>query len=123
MKESEDKNWKEEILKDFEKPTHSGFTDEVLQNIGEVEHKQSFRPAPLISAKGWFFTALIFGIVVLLAVFVEYKIEFEFGFIEDYSEKLLKLLNDNTPVLWIIFSLVAVLFVLAVMNQKRFTFK
>lgn len=123
MKESEDKNWKEEILNDFEKPTHAGFNDEVMGKIEELENKPVVKSAPLISAKQWFFTALIASLIVFLAVFVQYKIELDFGYIETYSVKIMDWINANMGILWIAFALVGVFFVFAVLNQKRLTFK
>jgi hypothetical protein len=40
MKESEDKFWKEEILKDFEKPTHQGFTEDVMQVLEQKQESK-----------------------------------------------------------------------------------
>lgn len=123
MKESEDKIWKDEILNDFEKPTHAGFNDDVMSMIEELENKPVVKPAPLISAKQWFFTALIGSLIILLAVFVQYKIELDFGYVETYSMKMLDWINTNMEILWIAFALVGVFFVFVVLNQKRLTIK
>ena len=123
MKESEDKNWKEQILKDFEKPTHAGFNDEVMDMIEELGNKPAVKPAPLINVKQWFYTALIGSLIVLLAVFVQYKIELDFGYVETYSMKMLDWINGNMEVLWVAFALVGVFFVFALLNQKRLTLK
>jgi len=123
MKESQDKNWKDEVLSNFEKPTHSGFTDEVMRNINALDEKVSVQPAPLISSKQWFYTGLVFSIIILLTVFVEYKMDFEFGYIEDFSTQLLQWVNDNLSSLWIVLTLLSVFFVFSLINQKKFTFK
>jgi hypothetical protein len=123
MKESQDKNWKDEVLSNFEKPTHSGFTDEVMRNINALDEKVSVQPAPLISSKQWFYTGLFFSIIILLTVFVEYKMDFEFGYIEDFSTQLLQWVNDNLSSLWIVLTLLSVFFVFSLINQKKFTFK
>ena len=118
MKESEDKNWKEEILKDFEKPTHTGFNDEVMDLIQDLEKKPAMKPAPLISAQQWFFTALIASIIVLIGVFVQYQIQLDFGYIEMYSAKMLEWINSNMQIIWSLFALVAVFFIFSLMNRK-----
>lgn len=123
MKESTDKNWKEEILKDFEKPTHAGFNDEVMNMIKNLEDKPVVKPAPLISVRQWFFTALIASIIILLGVFVQYKMELDFTYVETYSLKILEWINTNMEILWVAFALVGVFFVFAVLNQKKLTFK
>jgi hypothetical protein len=123
MKESQDKNWKDEVLSNFEKPRHSGFTDEVMRNINALDEKVSVQPAPLISSKQWFYTGLFFSIIILLTVFVEYKMDFEFGYIEDFSTQLLQWVNDNLSSLWIVLTLLTVFFVFSLINQKKFTFK
>lgn len=123
MKESEDNNWREEILKDFKKPTHAGFKDEVMDMIEGLDNKPAVKPAPLISVKQWFFTVLVASLIVLLAVFVQYKIELDFGYVETYSMKMLDWINSNMEILWVAFALVGVFFVFALFNQKRLTFK
>lgn len=123
MKESTDKNWKEEVLRDFEKPTHAGFNDEVMGMIEELENKPVAKPVPLISVRQWFFTALIASIIILLGVFVQYKIELDFGYVETYSMKMLDWINTNMEILWVTFALVGVFFVFAVFNQKKLTLK
>lgn len=119
MKESEDKNWKEEVLKDFQKPTHSGFNDEVMGMIEELENKPVVKPAPLISAKQWFFIALIASLIVLLGVFVQYRVELDFGYMETYSMKILDWINANLEILWSVFTFVGVLFIYSILNQRR----
>tara|TARA_B100000508_G_scaffold140085_1_gene139991 strand:- start:84966 stop:85337 length:372 start_codon:yes stop_codon:yes gene_type:complete len=123
MKESEDKNWKEEILKDFEKPTHAGFNDEVMSMIDELESKPAFNPTPLISVRQWFFTAVVASIIILLGVFVQYRIELDFGYVETYTEKFMHWINANMEVLWVAFALVGVFFVFTLMNQNKLSIK
>lgn len=118
MKEQEDKFWKEEILKDFEKPTHQGFTEDVMRGIEQVQEVKSSAYEPLISPKQWLFTAFVLAIVTVLSIFVEYKIEFDFSYIEKYSQQLLELLNKNASFLWISFSLVGVFFVYSVFGKN-----
>lgn len=123
MKESEDNNWKNEILKDFEKATHAGFNDEVMGMIEGLEKKHVVKTAPLISAKQWFFAALTGSLFVLIAVFVQYEIEIDFGYVETCSLKMLDWINGNMELLWIAFTLVGAIFVFALFNQKRLTIK
>ncbi len=123
MKESEDKNWKEEILHDFVKPTHEGFNDDVLGMIGELENKPAVNPTPLISVKQWFCTAMTASIIVLLAVFVQYRIELNFSYVETYSVKVMDWINENMEILWTAFALVGVFFVISLINQSKMIFK
>ncbi|MEX2485689.1 MAG: hypothetical protein WED10_14045 [Brumimicrobium sp.] len=118
MKESEDKFWKGEILKDFEKPTHQGFTEDVMRSIEKEQEVKSFAYQPLIGTKQWLITAFVLAIIILVAVFVEYKIEFDLGYFEKYSQQLLELLNDNSSFLWITFSLVGVFFVYTIIGKN-----
>lgn len=120
MKEQEDKFWKEEILKDFEKPTHQGFTEDVMRGIEKQQESKSSTYEPLISPKQWLFTAFVLAIVSVLAIFVEYKIEFDLSYIEKYSQQLLELLNENSSFLRITFSLVGVFFVYSVFGKNSF---
>lgn len=118
MKEQGDKFWKKEILKDFEKPTHQGFTEDVMRGIEKQQESKSSAYEPLISPKQWLFTAFVLAIVTVLAIFVEYKIEFSLGYFEKYSQQLLELLNENSSFLWITFSLVGVFFVYTVIGKN-----
>lgn len=120
MKEQEDKFWKEEILKDFEKPTHQGFTEDVMRGIEQKKESKSSAYEPLISPKQWLFTIFVLAIVTVFAVFTEYKIEFDLSYIEKYSHQLLELLNENSSFLWISFSLVGVFFVYTVFGKNSF---
>jgi hypothetical protein len=122
MKESEDNFWKEEILKDFEKPTHQGFTEDVMKGLEQVEFSKSNAYEPLISAKQWLITAFILVAITITAIFLQYKIQFEFGYFETYSQQLLDFLNKNTSMLWVTLSLVSVFFVYSVFG-KRSLFK
>ncbi len=123
MKESEGKSWKEEILHDFVKPTHEGFNDEVMGMIGELENKPVLKPEPLISARQWFFAAMTASIIVLLAVFVQYRIELNFSYVETFSVKFMDWINANTEILWTAFALVGALFVISLINSTKMIFK
>lgn len=123
MKESENSIWKEEILKDFRVPTQAGFDEKVMGLIEELENKPVVKPAPLVSLKQWFYTILVASLVVLMAVFVQYKIELDFGFLETYSFQLLDWINAHMGTLWTLFSLVGVFFVFTLFNQKRLIYK
>lgn len=122
MKESEDKFWKEEILKDFEKPTNQGFTDDVMKGIDQMDTVKSISYEPLISTKQWLVTALIFTSITLVAIFLQYKVQFELGYFEEYSQQFLEFLNENTAMLWVCLSLVSVFFAYSVFG-KRSLFK
>lgn len=117
MKESEDKFWKEEILKDFEKPTHQGFTEDVMKGIDQMEATTSTSYEPLISPKQWLITALILATITVVAIFFQYKIQFDLGYFEKYSQQLMELLNENTSVLWVSLSLVSVFFVYSLFGK------
>lgn len=111
MKESEHKFWKEEILKDFDKPTHQGFTEDVMQGIAQTQESRATAYEPLISTKQWLITVFILAIITTVAVFFQYKIQIDLGYFEKYSQQLLTFLNKNSSVLWVSFSLVSVFFV------------
>jgi len=118
MKESEDKFWKEEVLKDFEKPTHQGFTEDVMQGIDQIETTSSAYE-PLISHKQWLVTALILTTITFVAIFFQYKIQFDFGYFEKYSQQLIQFLNENTSLLWVSLSLVSVFFIYSLFGKRR----
>tara|TARA_R100000951_G_C2594013_1_gene166015 strand:+ start:87 stop:458 length:372 start_codon:yes stop_codon:yes gene_type:complete len=117
MKESEDKFWKEEILKDFEKPTHQGFTEDVMQGIDQVDAAKSTSYEPLISPKQWLVTVSILATITIVAIFFQYKIQFNLGYFEKYSQQLLEFLNENTAMLWVSLSLVSVFFVFSLFGK------
>lgn len=117
MKESEDKFWKEEILKDFEKPTHQGFTEDVMKSIDQMNTATSTSYEPLISPKQWLITAFILAIISVIAIFFQYKFQFDLGYFEKYSQMLVQFLNENTATLWVCLSLVSVFFVFSVFGK------
>jgi hypothetical protein len=117
MKESEDKFWKEEILKDFEKPTHQGFTEDVMRGIEQEQESKSAAYEPLISPKQWLLTAFVMVTITIVAIFFQYKIQFDLGYFEKYSQQLLEFLNTNTSMLWVSLSLVSVFFVFSVLGK------
>jgi hypothetical protein len=120
MKEPEDNFWKEEILKDFEKPTHQGFTEDVMQVLEQKQESKSAAYEPLISSKQWLITAFVLTTISIVAVFFQYKIEFDLGYFEKYSQQLLQLLKENTSFLWISFSLVGVFFTYSIIGNGTF---
>lgn len=122
MKESENRYWEEELLKDFKKPTHAGFEEEVMTKIEALEKKPIVQSAPLISLKQWFYVTLIGALIVLTAVFVQYRLELHVEFLETFSHKLLDWINIHIGTLWTLFSLVGVFFVYTLFNYKRRTF-
>ncbi len=117
MKESEDKFWKEEILKDFEKPTHQGFTEDVMRGIEQEQESKSAAYEPLISPKQWLLTAFIMVTITIVAIFFQYKIQIDLGYFEKYSQQLLEFLNANNSMLWVSLSLVSVFFVFSVFGK------
>ncbi|PHR47005.1 MAG: hypothetical protein COA32_08770 [Fluviicola sp.] len=119
MKESEDKFWKEEILKDFDKPTHQGFTEDVMQGIAQTQESRATAYEPLISSKQWLITAFILAIITTVAVFFQYKIQIDLGYFEKYSQYLIEFLNENTSLLWIGLSLVSVFFAVSVFGKGK----
>jgi len=119
MKEPEDNFWKEEILKDFEKPTHQGFTGDVMQGIEQTQKVKSAAYEPLISPKQWLITAFILAIITTVAIFFQYKIQFDLGYLERYSQQLLQFLSENTSLLWGSLSLVSVFFVFSVVGKGK----
>jgi hypothetical protein len=118
MKESEDKFWKEEVLKDFEKPTHQGFTEDVMQGIEQAEESKSRAYEPLISPKQWLITSFCLAIVTIVGVILQYEIQLDLGYFERYSQQFLQFLNENTSLLWISLSLVSVFFVYSVFGKS-----
>jgi hypothetical protein len=120
MNESENKFWEEVILKDFEKPTHQGFTEEVMQGIEQKKESKSATYEPLISPKQWLITAFVLITISIVAISFQYKIEFDLGYLEKYSQQLLQLLNENTSFLWISFSLVGVFFAYSIIGNGTF---
>lgn len=116
MKESEDKFWKEEVLKDFEKPTHQGFTEDVMRGI-ELAEESSTAYEPLISPKQWLITAFILATITTVAIFFQYKIQIDLGYFENYSQQLLAFLNENITLMWVGLSLVSVFFVFSLFSK------
>ncbi len=117
MKKREDEKWKKAVLYDFEKPTHSGFTEDIMQIIERQE--QSVRPAPLISSKQWVFVGFMLGLITLLVFIAEYKWDLNFESIHKYSEKLITLLIEQSSMLWIALSLVTVFFVYLLFQDRK----
>jgi hypothetical protein len=123
MKELEDDFWKEEILKDFNKPTHQGFTEEIMQQIELANKPLSNAYEPLISPKQWLITACIALAFVIFAVLFDSKIQIDLGYFETLNAQFIEFLQENTSLLWISFSLVSFFFVFSFIKKGLFFVK
>lgn len=123
MKELEDDFWKEEILKDFNKPTHQGFTEEVMQQIELANKPLSNAYEPLIRPKQWLITGCIALAFVIFAVLFDSKIQIDLGYFETLNVQFIEFLQENTSLLWISFSLVSFFFVFSFIKKGLFFVK
>ena len=121
MKELQESEWKNEVLKNFKQTTHSGFSEEVMDKIIEIENKPAQKPAPLISAQQWFFTSMIASFIVLFSVLVLNKVVVDFHYIEDYSIQLMNWINLHLKELWSLFALIGVFFIYTLFKQRIFS--
>jgi hypothetical protein len=118
MKELEDDFWKEAVLKDFEKPTHQGFTEDVMCSIEEGKVVKSAAYKPLISKKQWLAIALFYVVIIGVGIFAESTMRFDLGVLEKYSDQLMQIVNENISTLWVSLSMVSVFFVASIFGKK-----
>lgn len=113
----QDNKWKKAVLHNFEKPTHQGFTEDVMQNI--ERQQQPARPAPLISPKQWLFAGVALGLIIFITIISAFKWDADFDWIQTYSGELSTFLNEQTSLLWIAFSLTTVFFVYLLFSHRK----